>query len=221
MDPQSIENLKNLILTYRLYCQKYAMPFGIRGRMPLSTDQLKTEVFTGVLIYASTLGLDDRAMKAVFARLWDERAVGLDFLSVGGRGKVFRGLYPLEMLAELDAARPQAEPDPNGFWYKPYGGLALHRRGDWMAAIKGYSKYVWDYENGEPDENVYGQYLSHGMLTIFTQGNPVDDVDSGYRLDRVGTGTACPEPPRSTSPSAAKTMEHRQFSPETFLGPSA
>lgn len=51
--PQSVENLRKLILTYRLYCQKYAMPFGIRGRMPLSTDHLKTGVFAGVLIYAS------------------------------------------------------------------------------------------------------------------------------------------------------------------------
>ena len=32
--PQSIENLRNLILTYRLYCQKYAMPFDLRRRHP-------------------------------------------------------------------------------------------------------------------------------------------------------------------------------------------
>lgn len=87
------------------------------------------------------------------------------------------------MLEELDAAAPHAEPDPAGFWHKPYGGLALHRRDNWMVAVKGYSKYVWDYENGEPDENVYGQYLSHGMLTIFARGDPVSDISSGYRLD--------------------------------------
>ena len=219
VDSQSVENLKNLILTYRLYCQKYAMPFGIRGRMPLSTDQLKTGVFTGILIYASSLGLNDATMKSVFARLWDKDAVGTSFLFSGGRGKAFRGLYPLEMLGELNAANPQAEPDPTGFWYKPYGGLALHRRDHWMVAIKGYSKYVWDYENGEPNENVYGQYLSHGMLTIFAQGNPVNDIDSGYRLDhgwdwyRMPAVTAVHFPVRPQKPLA-----HRKFSPETFLG---
>lgn len=219
VDRQSIENLRNLILTYRLYCQKYAMPFGIRGRMPLGTDQLKTSVFTGVLIFASSLGLDDATMKPVFARLWDADQLSLNFLFVGGRGKVFRGLYPLEMLQELSAAAPRAEPDPTGFWYKPYGGLALHRRDNWMVAVKGHSKYVWDYENGDPDENVYGQYLSHGMLTIFAQGEPVSDIDSGYRLDRgwdwyrmPGTTTVhFPVRPRGV-------LEHRQFSPETFLG---
>jgi chondroitin-sulfate-ABC endolyase/exolyase len=216
---QSVENLKHLILTYRLYCQKYAMPFGIRGRMPLSTDHIKTSVFTGILIYASSIGLSDETLEPVFARLWDMEEIGLRFLFVGGRGKVFRGLYPLEMLEQLDAAAPQAEPDPDGFWYKPYGGLALHRRDNWMVAVKGYSKYIWDYENGEPDENVYGQYLSHGMLTIFAQGDPVSDLASGYRFDhgwdwyRMPGTTAVHFPIRPGKP-----LEHRRFSSETFLG---
>jgi len=219
VEARSVENLKNLILTYRLYCQKYAMPFGIRGRMPHSTDHLKTTVFTGILTYASSLGLDDAAMKPVFARLWDVDEIGLDFLFIGGRGKSFRGLYPLEMLEELNRTNPAAEPDPNGFWHKPYGGLVLHRRDNWMVAIKGHSKYVWDYENGEPDENVYGQYLSHGMLTIFAKGAPVSDLASGYRLDhgwdwyRIPGTTAVRFPVRPQKP-----LEHRRFSSETFLG---
>jgi len=219
VSPQSIDNLKNLILTYRLYCQKYTMPFGIRGRMPLSTNHLKTSVFTGILIYASTLGLNDTTMKRVFARLWDQDEIGLDFLFAGGRGKVFRGLYPLEMLTELDALAPSPEADPTGFWYKPYAGLLLHRRDNWMVALKGHSKYVWDYENGEPDENVYGQYLSHGMLTIFAQGDPVSDTASGYRLDhgwdwyRMPAATAVHFPVRPGKP-----LEHRRFSAEAFLG---
>lgn len=219
VEQQSVANLRNLILTYRLYCQKYAMPFGIRGRMPLNTHQLRTSVFTGVLIYASSLGIDDATMQGVFARLWDEDGIGLDFLFVGGRGKSFRGLYPLEMLKQLIKADPQAEPDPNGFWYKPYGGLALHRRDDWMAAVKGFSKYVWDYENGDPDENVYGQYVSHGMITIFAQGDPVNDEESGYRLDE---GWDWYRMPGTTavhfSVTPQKPLSHRHFSPETFLG---
>ena len=219
VDTESVANLKNLILTYRLYCQKYSMPFGIRGRMPTSTAHLRTTVFAGLLIYASSLGLGDDEMKPVFARLWDEDEIGLDFLFIGGRGKAFRGLYGLEMLEGLIAESPIAEADPSGFWYKPYGGLALHRRDDWMVSIKGCSKYVWDYENGEPDENVYGQYASHGMLTIFANGEPISDVASGYRLDQGWdwyrlpgvTGVHFPIKPQAP-------LEHRRFSPETFLG---
>jgi len=172
-----------------------------------------------VLIFASSLGLNDTSMKPVFARLWDEDAVGLRFLFTGGRGKAFRGLYPLAMLEELEAAAPQPEPDPSGFRYLPYGGLALHRRADWLVAVKGHSKYVWDYEAGKERENVYGQYVSLGMLTIFSRGRPVSDVASGYRLDqgwdwyRMPGVTAVHFPVRPQKP-----LEHRRFSSETFLG---
>jgi chondroitin-sulfate-ABC endolyase/exolyase len=219
VERRSVENLKNLILTYRLYCQKYSMPFGIRGRMPLTSRQLKSEVFSAILIYGSSLGLDDPTMAPVFARLWDKEDVGLGFLFYGGRGKLFRGLLPLEMLEELHSKAPKAEPDPSGFWYKAYGGLALHRRDNWMVAIKGYSKYIWDYEAGRKSENIYGQFISHGMLTIFAKGDPISDIASGYRLDqgwdwyRIPGATTVHFPMRPSEP-----LEHRQFSPETFLG---
>ena len=215
---ESVENLRQLILTYRLYCRKYTMPFGIRGRMPLGTFHLQRLVFSGILIYASPLGLDDDGMKGVFARLWDREHVGTDFLFTGGRGKMFRGMHALDMLRELEAATPRPEPHPNGFWYKPYGGLAIQRREDWMVAVKGFSKYVWDYENGS-GENVYGQYVSHGALTIFATGEPVSDSASGYRLNdgwdwyRMPGATAVHFPIRTR-----RALAHRSFSPETFLG---
>ena len=218
VDSASVENLKQMILTYRLYCQKYAMPFGIRGRMPLSTAQLKTSVFSGILMFASALGLNDTDMKAVCARLWDPEHVGVDFLFSGGRGKLFRGLYALDMLHEQIDVAVAPESDPAGFWYKPYGGLAIHRRDNWMAAVKGYSQYIWDYENGTA-ENVYGQYLSHGMLTVFSKGNPVTALDSGYRLRQGWDWYRMPGTTAVHFPiKPQKALEQRQFGPDTFLG---
>jgi len=217
--PESVENVKKLIETYRLYCQKYSMPFGIRGRMPTNTDNINKQVFPGILIYASALGLDDAEMKGIFKRLWDLDQTTLGFLFFGGRGKIFRGMYVLDMLEELETETIVPEPDPNGFWYKPYGGLAIHRRGNWMAAIKGYSKYIWDYENGSKLENVYGQYFSHGSLTIFSRGNPVNDIDSGYNLNEGWDWYRMPGTTSVHFPfKPQKPLEHRQFSPETFLG---
>jgi len=219
VEQESVENVKKVIETYRLYCQKYAMPFGIRGRMPVNTDNIKVQVFPGILMYASALGLDDADMKGIFKRLWSYDEVTLEFLFNGGRGKILRGLYCLDMLEQLETETITPESDPSGFWYKPYGGLAIHRRDNWMAAIKGYSKYIWDYENGYKLENIYGQYFSHGSLTIFAQGDPVNDIDSGYNLNegwdwyRMPGTTAVhfPVEPRGT-------LERREFSPETFLG---
>ena len=216
---ESVSNVRELIKTYRLYCQKYSMPFGIRGRMPTNTDNINKQVFPGLLIYASALGLDDAEMKGIFKRLWNLDEVTLEFLFFGGRGKIFRGMYTLDMLEQLETETIAAEPDPSGFWYKPYGGLAIHRRDNWMAAIKGYSKYIWDYENGKPDENIYGQYFSHGSLTIFSQGNPVSDIASGYTLNEGWDWYRMPGTTAVHFPIQQRgTLEHRKFSPETFLG---
>jgi len=221
--PKSVENLKQLMLTYRLYCQKYAMPFGIRGRMPSATGHLRTQAMAGFVIYASSLGLDDASMKPVFARVRDSGRAGLDFLFSGGRGKLFRGMYVLDMLEDLDSQKIKPEPDPQGFWYKPYGGLAIHRRDNWMACVKGASKYIWDYETGKKSENRYGQYLSGGMLTIFSSGKPVSDIASGYNVNkgwdwyRLPGVTAVHFPVRPMS----KPLDHRRFSSSTFLGGAA
>lgn len=218
VEAESIENLKRLIETYRLYCQKYAMPFGIRGRMPLNTHSIKAQVMSGILLLASPSGLNDSDMKPIFKRLWDFDYMGFDFLFSGGRGKILRGMYGLNLLDQLQAESIEAEADPSGYWYKPYGGLAIHRRDHWMVAVKGYSKYIWDYENGQP-QNVYGQYVSHGSLTLFTQGDPVGDIASGYNLEhgwdwyRMPGTTAVHFPIEPQVP-----LEHREFSPETFLG---
>jgi len=220
VETESVENLKQLMLTYRLYCQKYAMPFGIRGRMPSATHHLKTQALSGFAIYASKLGLNDASMRPVFARLWASGDAGLGALFSGGRGKMLRGMYVLDMLKELDASGLKSEPDPEGFWYKPYGGLAIHRRRNWMVAVKGSSKYIWDYETGKKPENRYGQYLSGGMLTIFASGNPVSDIASGYNVNRgwdwyrLPGVTAVHFPVRPMS----KPLEHRRFSEATFLG---
>jgi len=219
VDAESVENVKKLIETYRLYCQKYSMPFGIRGRMPMNTDNIQRQAFPGILIYASTLGLDDAEMKGIFKRLWDIDEVTLEFLFFGGRGKIFRGMYALDMLEQLETETVAPEPDPSGFWYKPYGGLAIHRRDNWMAAVKGYSKYIWDYENGSKLENVYGQYFSHGSLTIFAQGSPINDIDSGYNLDNGWDWYRMPGTTSVHFPiKPQKPLEHRQLSPESFLG---
>ena len=219
VEAESVENVKKVIETYRLYCQKYAMPFGIRGRMPVNTHNIKTQVFPGILMYASTLGLDDAEVKAIYKRLWDKEQVGLEFLFNGGRGKIFRGMYCLDMLEQLETENIQPEPNPNGYWYKPYGGLAIHRRDNWMAAIKGYSKYIWDYENGHKLENIYGQYFSHGSLTIFAKGNPVNDIESGYNLNEGWDWYRMPGTTAVHFPIKPRgTLEHREFSPETFLG---
>lgn len=54
----------------------------------------------------------------------------------------------------------------------PYSSMSVHRIGDAYATVKGYNKYVWDFETGSSKgENNLGRYLSHGTM-IVAQNNP-------------------------------------------------
>ncbi|QHI69321.1 polysaccharide lyase family 8 super-sandwich domain-containing protein [Tichowtungia aerotolerans] len=218
VDANSVSNLRELALTYRLYCQKFGMPFGIRGRFPEQTNLIREDAFGTYVLFASSLGINDESMHSLFKRLWDVTDVNVGFVFDGGRGKILRGLYLSNMLKELDALTALPEDNPEGFWMKPYGGLAIHRRDNWMAAVKGYGKYVWDYETGG-GQNEYGQYLSHGMLTIFNGTSEYTDKDSGYDLSKGWDWYRQPGTTAVRFPLTAKqTDTHRTFSPETFMG---
>ncbi|WP_430812252.1 MULTISPECIES: chondroitinase family polysaccharide lyase [unclassified Carboxylicivirga] len=55
----------------------------------------------------------------------------------------------------------------DGNYSLPYSSLSVHRRDNWLATVKGYDKYVWDYETGHKGENNLGRYLSHGAMFLF------------------------------------------------------
>ncbi|MCH5719536.1 polysaccharide lyase family 8 super-sandwich domain-containing protein [Niabella hibiscisoli] len=63
----------------------------------------------------------------------------------------------------------------DGVTVMPYSGLLAYRRGKAFATVKGYNKYVWDYEGGKGENNM-GRYLSHGML-VTAQGDEKDGFD--------------------------------------------
>ncbi|MEN8862219.1 MAG: chondroitinase family polysaccharide lyase, partial [Lentimonas sp.] len=51
-----------------------------------------------------------------------------------------------------------------GNWTLPYSALSLHRRGDALAAVRGFSTYIWGSE--VYNFNRFGRYQSYGTLDI-------------------------------------------------------
>jgi chondroitin-sulfate-ABC endolyase/exolyase len=75
----------------------------------------------------------------------------------------------------------------SGNWAYNYGPMSLHRRGDWMVAVKGYSKYLWAFERSVVDarkdarlENVFGFNDSACAIRVYGTGAPVSAAASGY-----------------------------------------
>ncbi|RAV28937.1 chondroitinase family polysaccharide lyase [Sinomicrobium soli] len=83
----------------------------------------------------------------------------------------------LDLLVRLHRKTGMRESSPgNGNYTMPYSGLSVHRKDSAYAAVKGYNKYIWDFETGSSNgENSLGRYLSFGYL-ITVQG----DEEKGF-----------------------------------------
>lgn len=115
-----------------------------------------------------------------------------------------------------------------GHYTMPYSGLSVHRTGNAYAAVKGYNKYIWDFETGSSaGENNLGRYLSFGYL-ITVQGNEKNgfegagmDMNNGYHWAFLpgATTKALPiEQVHFVNKATGKYIEgyHRSFSKTTF-----
>ncbi|MBO9618297.1 MAG: lyase [Niabella sp.] len=89
----------------------------------------------------------------------------------------YSGTYgTLNLMVRLHNQMGNVQHKPvDGVTVMPYSGLLTYRRGDAFATVKGYNKYVWDYEAGKGENNL-GRYLSYGML-VTAQGDEKEGFD--------------------------------------------
>ena len=85
----------------------------------------------------------------------------------------------------------EAEVSPTGFWTLNYAAFVVHRRDDWAVSVKGFNKYVWDFESSW-NQNVFGLYQSHGALLVANSEAALQthDIHNGWDWTRhPGTTT--------------------------------
>ena len=167
----------------------------ISGRMPFCgpTWLVNAQAFAYLAIAA-----DDHELTAAFKRLWcraseKEQAYVLLRQSAGLSWYSPAGLLPI-VKQTLGRTVP-AERPPQGNWSMPYGALSVQRRGDWMALVKGYGRYVWDVEKHH-DQNIYGLFSNYGSISVYGSGTPVTAKASGFVANgwdwRLWPGTTAP-----------------------------
>ncbi|PXY43171.1 chondroitinase family polysaccharide lyase [Flavobacterium hydrophilum] len=156
------KNFKKALLTTRLYSQLYSFGFGNAGRHPLEDDSIKS-LKNGFLLMAQsgnpegTSKIDNEAA-AAYLRLWGESDKSNSALFQANT--VGKDILP-------------------GYHVLPYAATSIHRRNDWAAIIKGYSKYVWASEI-YVDANRYGRYPANGSIQINNIGG---DQGSGFKQE--------------------------------------
>lgn len=179
LSPEAGQNLKRSLLALRFMAGQHQFPFGVNGRWPFDAGYPLVETGTAYAYLADAL--DDQELGAAFARLWDPGLPIVRETFPRCAVSIYWCDSPGSLPWLLDQrARYQPEQHPQGHQAFPYAAMSFHRRRQWVASVRGWSKYVWNYE-AAADRNRYGRYSSYGTVQIFARGEPVDRDSSGYR----------------------------------------
>ena len=153
---ESHEILKQSLLRMRLYCNLTTWPISLSGRHPDGKGKLIPRHYKLLAQCGSPDGTEklDTTLYAAFLRL----------------------------TGKPEEKGIAAEKAPEGAWSFPYSCLQVQRRDEWMVAIKGHSRYIWNTETYQGC-NLYGRYLNYGNIQILGSGNPISTFGSGYRQE--------------------------------------
>ncbi len=221
----AIDNLSRSMLAYRFYCNTYDNPIGICGRFPTNQGDLLLHTPAFAYLVEANTSHFNAELKSAFKRLMDAPQNHLlTSLATDVESSIqFRGgLGGLQQSIEL-ASNANAETAPTGNCVFPYGNMQIHRRNEWMVSVKGFSKYVWDYENNG-EQNWFGRNQSAGALEVFASINTESEsvtaeasgwVENGYDWNHV-PGTTTFDLPNWTKHD--KDYIWAKFSPEYFVG---
>jgi chondroitin-sulfate-ABC endolyase/exolyase len=64
-----------------------------------------------------------------------------------------------------------------------YASMMGHRRGDWLAIVRGYSKYLPAQESHN-NANLHGLFMGNGYLDILATGKPINILDSSCNIGK-------------------------------------
>lgn len=212
--------LKNCLLTYRNVCSVYDAPVSTCGRFPLG-GQFLDETLPAFAYLALSKKQQESELLAAFGRIWKPNESPIkENLNSANTGICLRTtLGETALCLQAAALNVAAETSPKAAFFMPYSGLMVHRSEKNHIAIKGFSKYVWDYESSAT-ENLYGRYLSYGQIeyTNLITGQRNNNFENNQwdwsRLPGTTTKHLLPS-------EMVFKQTHRNFSDKAFLGGTA
>lgn len=163
--PAAHQLYKDALLRMRVYANQTEWPLSLAARHPTGLTALALPPYQ----WATTAGTPDGTREL-------DPDVGAALLR----------LLPAkpssaqkELAQALAAAGVTAEAAPAGSWAMNHSALALHRRGEWLVAVRGHNRYLWSTEIYAAD-NLYGRYTTYGQIQVLGRGDPVTNLDSGF-----------------------------------------
>ena len=176
------ETVKNVLLTMRFYCNLKQWPLSMSGRHPNGKGELVPIQYATMAVVGTPDGKQayDADMAAAYLRL--AAYTGMPDKDAPDYLPKASARQELKMKELLEAQGFRPEPDPQGNLALGYGCVSVQRRDNWMAVVRGHSRYLWAAEHYLP-ANFYGRYLAHGSHQILTgkAGEMVTFTTSGWQ----------------------------------------
>ena len=119
---------------------------------------------------------------------------------------------------QLNSKATTTEASPEGHWSKNFAALSIHRRKDWAVTVKGFNRFVWDFEGStkkKKPENAFGTYQSHGSMLIANSEEALKahDINNGWDWTRVPGATTM-----NLTLQQIRLKKARNFSPRSYAG---
>lgn len=194
------KNFRNSFLTTRIYSQLYNWGFGNAGRHPLEDNGIKSlkDPYLQMALAGNPEGTSkiDVEVASAYLRLWGKED-------------------PINT-TRFNQLNNITEEKLSGYFTLPYGATAIHRRNDWAALIKGYSKYVWASEI-YVKANRYGRYPANGTIELLNSSGEKGSgfVQEGWDWNRYPGATIIYLPLKELEPKLPLLMFR---SNESFAG---
>lgn len=181
------QTVRNVLHTMRFYCNKTHFPLSMSGRHPDGKGELVPLQYGRMAVAGTPDGKEpiDREMGAAYLRLLSSA----DNTEKPEYIPVTNNKTELKIAQLLTDQSVSPEKSPEGNLALGYGCVSVQRRGDWSAVVRGHSRYLWAAEH-YLGENLYGRYLAHGSMQIFTgkQNETVTPLSSGWVQDGFDWG---------------------------------
>ncbi len=142
------QRLRQGVMMTRIFSNGLKAPMSLAGRHPEKYEQITLAPFK----YLTLIG--DKGVANAFLRLINSDRNPTNSPDVA----------------------PEAA--PNGAWVMNYSSLAIQRRDEWLATVRGFSRYLVGNES-YADANHFGRYMNYGHLEIL----PSSKQDGGYNED--------------------------------------
>ena len=223
------ETVKNVLLTMRFYCNLKQWPLSMSGRHPNGKGELVPIQYATMAVAGTPDGKQayDADMAAAYLRL--AAYTGMPDKDTPDYLPKASARQELKMKELLEAQGFRPEPDPQGNLALGYGCVSVQRRDNWMAVVRGHSRYLWAAKHYLP-ANFYGRYLAHGSMQILT-GKPGEMVtfttsgwqENGFDWNRIPGVTSIHLPfeqlrAKVLNVDTFSGMEEMLYSDEAFAG---